>query len=117
MSDIQETLKQRGEQYGDFSSHADISQTLKQRLRYAPNLSPIHREALEMIFHKIARILNGNPNHWDSWHDIAGYATLVADRVKTEAEKAQLIERTVRLDGKPPSQFFAELDRNAKFCE
>ena len=34
-------------------------------------------EALEMIAHKIARILNGNPNYADHWADIAGYATLV----------------------------------------
>jgi hypothetical protein len=38
-------------------------------------------EALEMICHKIARVLNGDPNHHDHWHDIAGYATLVANRL------------------------------------
>jgi hypothetical protein len=32
-----------------------------------------------MIFHKIARILNGNPDYVDNWIDIAGYAKLVAD--------------------------------------
>lgn len=31
----------------------------------------------EMIAHKIARILNGDPNYADNWHDIAGYATLI----------------------------------------
>lgn len=30
-----------------------------------------------MIVHKIGRILNGDPNYADSWHDIAGYATLI----------------------------------------
>lgn len=30
-----------------------------------------------MQAHKQARILNGDPNYADSWHDIAGYATLV----------------------------------------
>jgi hypothetical protein len=34
-----------------------------------------------MILHKIARIVNGDPNWSDSWRDIAGYATLVADRL------------------------------------
>lgn len=38
-------------------------------------------EALEMIAHKIGRIINGDPNYADSWHDIAGYAKLVADRL------------------------------------
>ena len=38
-----------------------------------------HLEALHMIFHKIGRLVNGNPNHRDSWVDIAGYAQLVVD--------------------------------------
>jgi hypothetical protein len=45
------------------------------------DLAPDQREALEMIQHKVARILNGDPSYHDSWHDIAGYATLVADRL------------------------------------
>jgi hypothetical protein len=39
-------------------------------------------EALEMIVHKIGRIVNGNPNKVDHWVDIAGYAKLVADRLE-----------------------------------
>jgi hypothetical protein len=39
-----------------------------------------------MIFHKLARIANGDPNYHDSWHDIAGYAKLVADRLETGKE-------------------------------
>ena len=46
------------------------------------DLDPDQREALEMIAHKIARIVNGDPNYADSWVDIAGYATLVADRLQ-----------------------------------
>jgi hypothetical protein len=42
----------------------------------------MQRESLDMIAHKIARILNGNPNVHDHWHDIAGYATLVANDLK-----------------------------------
>ena len=44
-------------------------------------LSPDKKEALEMIRHKIVRILNGDPEFHDSWHDIVGYAKLAADRV------------------------------------
>jgi hypothetical protein len=36
---------------------------------------------LEMIAHKIGRVLAGDPNHADHWDDIAGYARLVARRV------------------------------------
>jgi hypothetical protein len=35
-----------------------------------------------MIVHKIGRIVNGNPDKVDHWDDIAGYATLVSDRLK-----------------------------------
>ena len=37
-----------------------------------------------MIQHKIARILNGDLRYADSWHDIAGYATLVDKRLNGE---------------------------------
>ena len=47
-------------------------------------LAPDQKEALEMIAHKIGRILNGDPNYHDSWHDIVGYAKLVADRLAAE---------------------------------
>lgn len=39
-------------------------------------------QSLEMIQHKVARILNGDPDYPDSWIDIAGYAQLVADRLQ-----------------------------------
>ena len=35
-----------------------------------------------MIQHKIARILNGDPNWKDTWDDIAGYAKLIGDKLK-----------------------------------
>jgi hypothetical protein len=44
------------------------------------------QEAAEMIVHKLARIVNGNPFYMDSWVDIAGYATLVVDRLPTDEE-------------------------------
>lgn len=44
-------------------------------------------EALEMIAHKIARICNGDPNYADNWVDIAGYATLVANRLEKEGNE------------------------------
>ena len=41
----------------------------------------VHREALEMIVHKIARIVNGDPNYIDNWIDICGYSKLVIDEI------------------------------------
>jgi hypothetical protein len=41
---------------------------------------------LDMICHKIGRIINGDPDYADSWHDIAGYAQLVANRLNGVAD-------------------------------
>jgi fido (protein-threonine AMPylation protein) len=85
MTDINETLAQREQTHGSFITHADISQRLKAVMYEYSDfkyLASDQKEALEMIAHKIARILNGNPDVHDHWHDIAGYATLVANRLK-----------------------------------
>lgn len=84
---IDATLSERGARYGRFIDHADASQELKGVLRGHMNerwqsLAPDQREALEMIAHKLARIVNGDPDYSDSWVDIAGYAKLVADRLQ-----------------------------------
>lgn len=80
---ITEILDERGKRYGKFKDHAEISQRLKYVVRDRRDvLADDQREALEMICHKIARIINGDPNYADSWVDIAGYAQLVADRLQ-----------------------------------
>ena len=78
-------LAERGKTYGDFVTQAQIAQTLKASMAASSNWSrmrPYQREALDMIAGKIARILNGDPMHQDSWADIAGYARLVADNLQ-----------------------------------
>lgn len=87
MSDLTTTLAERGARYGKFKDHAEISQALKAVMWRANchRMLPDQVEALEMIVHKIARILNGDPNYADSWVDIAGYAQLVADRLEGNA--------------------------------
>lgn len=84
MSSIEGILAERGKRYGDFIDHAAISQHLKQSMACQGwnELSCDQKEALEMIVHKIARILNGDPNYADSWLDIAGYAKLISDRLE-----------------------------------
>lgn len=88
--DLSETLKDRGGKYGPFTGHAEVTQELKavvaRRLAAGgKKLAFDQQEALDMIFHKIGRIVNGDPNYADSWVDIAGYAKLVADRLDPPA--------------------------------
>jgi hypothetical protein len=83
-SDVDSTLADRGKRCGPFTGQATIAQLLKQDMRDTPQwkfLEHYQKEALEMIAHKIARILNGDPNYDDSWRDIAGYAMLVCNRL------------------------------------
>ena len=82
MPTIGEILDAREKTHGNFNTHADLSQKLKRALQNNDNwypLADIQKEALEMMCHKIARILNGNPNIKDHWVDLSGYATLVAN--------------------------------------
>lgn len=72
-------LSERGARYGKFSDLSVIDQALKSVMWQAPNwgsLEPHHKTSLEMIVHKISRILNGDPEYDDSWIDIEGYARL-----------------------------------------
>lgn len=80
---VDATLSQRQKTHGEFSDHARIAQELKGCLiPVRGELQDTHREALDMICHKIARILAGDTNEPDHWHDIAGYATLVEKEIK-----------------------------------
>ena len=85
MSNIDAILAERGSRYGDFATHALITQTLKDVMKDTFNweiLSPSQKEALEMTAHKIGRILNGDPDYDDSWTDIGGYTKLVAQELQ-----------------------------------
>lgn len=85
LSPIERVLEERGSRYGKFVGHAQITQALKSVMfdtRPDLELACDQREALEMIAHKIGRIINGDPDYADSWLDIAGYAKLVADRLE-----------------------------------
>lgn len=84
---VTDTLTTREGQYGKFSDNARVAQEVSEVLRsgasWHSRLSYTQREALEMIAHKMARIVNGDPDYADSWHDIAGYATLVERSLTT----------------------------------
>ena len=98
MSELETILAERKQRYGDFAEQAYLSQRLKIFIRCHiaekteklidsngrdwPEFSTSITEAIDMICHKLARIVNGDPTYRDHWLDIAGYATLVADILK-----------------------------------
>lgn len=75
-------LSERAKTHGSFEVHAKTTQSLKAVVTINLGdkiLSPRHQEAIDMILHKIGRIVAGNPNFKDHWDDIAGYARLGSD--------------------------------------
>jgi hypothetical protein len=89
-TDVDAILDSRAKDYGKFIEGAEIMQMLKRLVhnyiedRGTP-LAFDQREAIDMIIHKMGRIINGNPDKVDHWVDIAGYATLVAERLEGNA--------------------------------
>ena len=86
---IEEVLNQRKSTYGSFTKNAEVSQMIKYFMTQDTNYKQMpvaHREALEMIVHKIARIVNGDPYYIDNWIDICGYSQLVIDEIKSYEE-------------------------------
>ena len=87
-----EVLEERGTRYGVFMGQARIAQSIHLVLELGMEMAGKsvldfaldELEAMNMIVNKIARIYNGDNHYSDSWRDIAGYATLVADRLDKE---------------------------------
>lgn len=104
---IEDTLAERGARYGSFKEHAEIAQRLQDSLRAAPGwekLAPDQKQALSVICDKMARMLNGDPNYMDNWHDIIGYAKLVEDRLLADEEtacKLAALDTTAKKKGHP----------------
>lgn len=90
----EDLIAERGKTHGNYEEHARAAQRIKHVMqnfliiRPASDnpIAPYHyltesqRESLDMIAHKIGRILAGDPDFRDHWDDIAGYAKLVAER-------------------------------------
>ena len=112
MSSIDATLSERGQRYGDFEDHAKAAMAIRGVLftllgpEKFDSLEPDQIEALIMISHKLARIVNGDPHYDDSWRDVAGYAQLVANRLakdvaaptEPEKEEPRVSVRTATVD-------------------
>jgi hypothetical protein len=78
MTPPQPDTPNRDDQHGGMGRVGAVSQRMKSAMRDGRNwerLSYGHQEALDMIAHKIARILSGaDPHDPEHWEDVAGYA-------------------------------------------
>lgn len=95
---INKILEERGQRYGDFEGHARITQDIKRAMQNSRNwakLTDAQKEALEMVAHKIGRILNGDPDYIDSWTDIIGYTKLVEDILHSKESTTTKIDKFI----------------------
>ena len=87
--EVEKILEERKKTHGDYAVHARVTQMLKRVFRcetVGDKLSNEHKEAIDMIFHKIGRIAAGDPNNQDHWLDISGYATLAMKSCKNDTK-------------------------------
>ena len=87
---IDQTLSERGARYGEFAGNANVSQMLKQTLHSSPNwddLPNYMKEALEMVMHKISRLLNGDFTYTDNVVDMLGYTQLMLDEMNRDFQE------------------------------
>jgi hypothetical protein len=92
---LAQTLAERGSRYGDFTDHARICQNLKRTMCAEAGwdrLTDVQKQSLEVIADKVGRILSGDPNYADNWHDIQGYAKLAEDRLPPEFGQQNTID-------------------------
>lgn len=83
MTQIQQVLNERQTTYGNYSQVAAITESIMSILSMNKDQRTSEMNmSLYMITSKLARIVNGDPTHKDSWVDIAGYAQLVADSLE-----------------------------------
>lgn len=83
-SGVDKTLLERESQYGRFEDVAHVTQGMISLMRQCgyDDMPQPHQMALSMIASKMARIVNGDCNHLDSWHDIGGYSKLIENLIE-----------------------------------
>jgi len=103
---IEATIAERTSCYGEFREVAGVVQALKEVIRSGCSwhrMEPYQREALDMVMNKVGRIVCGNPNHKDSWHDLAGYARLVEVRIGDKPDQTGASHDTKKEDRHTPA--------------
>lgn len=99
---IDDTLAERGARYGDFTDHARVAQALQNALRVPAGwqaCSDVQKQALTVICDKMARIVTGDPNYADNWHDVQGYSKLVEDRLPEASTKPKAVDGWIDWNG------------------
>jgi len=83
-------VEERRKIYGNFNDIAEVSQKIKDMyyMYNAQELDPVINEGIEMIIHKLARVICGGSRYIDNIRDIAGYAHLIINYLENQSEEA-----------------------------
>jgi hypothetical protein len=102
--DVNQTLIQRNNVHGDFFAGAVTGQNIEAVMHATPNWEQLHpgqKEALRVISQKIARILHGDPNFSDHWHDISGYAAIIDKKLVAVNTRPEAVGEVVADSAEP----------------
>lgn len=94
---VDKILKEREETHGDFAVNSKVMQVYKRQIRDIPTWNGLtfsKKESLDMIIHKLARILCGDATWLDSWYDIQGYTQLIINQSKHIDIDSQVLRST-----------------------
>ena len=100
MNEIDSTLNERGARYGNYSDVAGTTQQLMSIVECGANYEHLNAEqktSLFMICNKIARAVNGDPQYFDNYRDIAGYATLAERACEVVETPKAIVEAEKKL--------------------
>lgn len=76
-------LRERERTHGDYGTKCTIIMDILRVIEcHRGGLSDIQNVSLDMIIHKMGRILAGDADYPDHWRDISGYALLVLGEVE-----------------------------------
>lgn len=78
MTDTDSLLDEREKTHGPYAVKCEIIMAIMREVEgYRAGLSDVQNVSLDMIIHKLGRILSGDPNFAEHWLDICGYSMLV----------------------------------------
>ncbi len=106
MTNIKDTLQERGSVYGDYGEGVKLRALLMgeileaYRKHHKHDMSPFYVGFFYDTLNKLCRLAI-SPDHIDSWHDIQGYARLIEEQLTKERAS---IEPTPLSDGEAPSK-------------
>lgn len=81
--DVDALIEERSNTHGDYMVNSEITWTIKEALHRGAHYDSMHpamKETLDMVAHKMHRIVNGDPFFKDHWVDMTGYPHLVVGK-------------------------------------